>query len=223
VEEAGPYTKAPPKLVDYAETRTALKVRYPDGSLWVGDVRTIVVKEQGSRGKERWHALWVFRDETTPAWDIVEEFRLRQHHEQRYRMLVYDAFVDTAPSGYDKESKDVEHPLFDEAALTLYAWIAAVVTNVVEEFSEQIPQFHRAHLRTLRRWFFAVPAELYHGRGTLIVYLQPRRAKELWLALIQTTNARSTRIPWLDDRRLILSMAPPIPQPDPATDTGSPF
>jgi hypothetical protein len=223
LEEAGPYKDAPPKVVHLAETQTKLKVCYPDGSRWDGNVRTIVVREQGRNHKERWHALWVFRDDTTPAWDIVEEFRLRQHHEQRYRVLVHDAFVDTAPSGYDKDSKDVERPLFDEAALTLYAWIAAVVSNIVDEFSETLPGFHRAHLRTLRRWFFEAPAELYLGRGTLIVFLQPKRLHELWLSLIQTANARATRIPWMEDRRLVLSMEPPIPQPDQPEVARSPF
>ena len=224
LEEAGPYKKAPPKVVHFAETKTKLSVDCDDGSRWDVSVRTIVDREEGRHGKERWHALWVFRDETTPAWDIVEEFRLRQHHEQRYRVLVHDAYVDTAPSGYDKESKDVEHPRFDEGALTLYAWIAAVVTNVLDEFAEDLPDSYRhAHLRTLRRWFFTVPGELYLGDGTLIVLLRPRRLRKLWLSLIQWSNCRSIRVPWIDDRRLILSMEPRISQPDQPTDTGSPI
>lgn len=215
IEETGPYKDAPSKVVHLAETRTRFDVKCDDGSGWLVNVRTIVVREEGRRGKERWHALWVFGDQTTPAWEIVCEFRTRQHHEQRYRVLVHDAYVDTAPSGYDKESKDVEHPGFDQGALTFYAWIAAVVTNVLDEFAEKLPEtFRHAHLRTLRRWFFTVPGDLYLGEGTLIVLLHPRRLRELWLSLIQWSNGRSVRIPWMDDRRVILSMEPRISQPD---------
>ncbi len=107
--------------------------------------------------------------------------------------------------------------------MTLYAWIAAVVSNVVDEFSEMLPGFRRAHLRMLRRWFLAEPTELYLSQGTLIVFLRPQRLKQLWLTLIEAANARSTRIPWLDDRRLILSMEPPISEWDQPANNGSHF
>ena len=224
LEEAGPYKDAPPKVLHLAETKTHLAVKCADGSRWDVDVRTIVVREQARHGKERWHALWVFRDETTPAWDIVEEYRQRQHHEQRYRVMVHDAYVDTAPSGYDKESKDVEHPEFNEHALTLYAWLAAVATNLLDEFADRLPkQFRHAHLRTLRRWFFTVPGEIYLGHGTLIVLLRPRRLRELWLELVQWSNCRALRVPWFDNRRLILSIEPPISKPDQPAASGSPI
>lgn len=96
-------------------------------------------------------------------------------------------------------------------ALTLYAWIAALATNALQAFSLLLPgQFHRAHPRTLRRWFLFTPAELFLGHDTLIVLLKPKHLLPLWHFLVQRANQRHTRIPWMDDRRLILSLdAPP--------------
>ena len=145
------------------------------------DVRTIVVRESGKRGKERWHGLWIFHDDDTPAYDLVQEFRTRQHHEQTYRIMLHDIYVDTAPSGYSKHSPNPQRPGFKQNALTLYGWVAAL-------------------------------ADLYLGDGTLIVCLKPRRLHSLWRALLSMTNRRNTRIPWLENRRLILSLdQPPAP------------
>ncbi len=142
--------------------------------------------------------------------ELVREFRTRQHHEQTYRIMLHDIHVDTAPSGYNKRSSQPERPGFQQNSLTLYAWIAALATNALQAFSLLLPnQFHRAHPRTLRRWFLFTPAELFLGHDTLIVLLKPKRLLPLWNFLIQRANQRNTRIPWLDNRRLILSLEPP--------------
>jgi len=203
LEEPGRYTGAPAKAIHIAETSTLVK----GASGRSQDVRTIVVREEKRDGKDRWHALWVFGDNETDSYEVVEEFRTRQHHEQAYRVMLHDAHVDTAPSGYDKESPDPEHPRFNPAALTLYAWIAALATNTLLSLSSTLPQrFHRAHPRTLRRWFLNVPAELFVGTDTFIVLLRPRRCISAWEALVHSVNRRNLRIPWFADRRLILSL-----------------
>ena len=44
------------------------------------------------------------------------------------------------------------------AGLGFSGWMAAHLVNVVSALTQRLPQaFHRAHLRTIRRWFFAVP------------------------------------------------------------------
>ncbi len=207
LEEAGPYKGAPAKVIHLTETRTILKYTKADGSWRSQSVRTIVVREEGRKGKDRWHALWVFRDETTPAQDLLGEYRKRQNHEQRYRTMVHDVFVDTAPSGYDKESPVPGQPRFRENALTLYGWMDAVVTNELDELTEKLPaKFHHAHPRTLRRWLFEVPGEIYSGAGTLIVILKPRVLLTVWPGLVDRINRRSLHVPWLENRRLILSL-----------------
>jgi len=206
LEEPGPYNSAPPKVIHIAQTTMLVKGK----SKTVPDVRTLVIREQRKRGKDRWHAIWVFGDNQTPAYDLVQQFRSRQHHEQAYRIMLHDAFVDTAPSGYNKKSANPDRPGFKQNALTLYSWLAALATNAVKDFSAALPpSFHRAHPRTLRRWFLNVPADIFLGHGTLIVLLRPRRLLHIWQLLVKQANRRRVHIPWMDNRRLILSLDHP--------------
>ncbi len=203
-EEPGPYKDAPSKKLALAETTTL--VQSNDRKLCC-QVRTIVVCETASKGKQRWHGLWVFGDTYTPAYDLVKEFRTRQHHEQTYRVMLHDIYVDTAPSGYNKRSRNPKRPGFRQNALTLYSWVAALATNTLLTFTELLPeQFTRAHPRTLRRWFFRTTAELYLGDGTLIVSLQPKRLLHVWAELVASFNRRHIRLPWFDNRRVIMSL-----------------
>ena len=207
LEEPGPYKGAAGKRLAIAETTTIVQTKDRSRSC---ETRTIVVRESRKRGKERWHALWIFGDDDTPPYELVQEFRSRQHHEQIYRVMLHDIYVDTAPSGYNKQSRNPQRPGFKKNALTLYSWVAALATNTLLTFTELLPErFHRAHPRTLRRWFLNTTAELYLGDGTLIVYLKPKRLRSLWCILVATANRRNIRIPWLNNRRLILSLDKP--------------
>lgn len=207
LEEPGPFKNAPHKVVHFAQTRTSLGSNSSGLGARRADVRTIVVREQAGRGKERWHAIWVFNDETTPAFELVREFRTRQHHEQTYRILLHDAFVDTAPSGYDKDSPNPKRPGFKRNAITLYAWTAALAANALDSLTLSLPaRFRHAHPRTLRRWLFNIEADLFQGSTTLIVSLKPRRLLPVWDELVRVANRHPVRIPWLDNRKLILAL-----------------
>lgn len=216
-DEPGPHQAAAAKIIHIAETRTLIGPKKGRVS-----VRTIVVREQAGRGKERWHAIWGFGDESTAPYQIVQEFRTRQHHEQRYRTLLHDAYVDTAPSGYDKQSRNLSRPGFKQNALTIYAWVAALATNVLETFADSLPaEFRHAHPRTFRRWLFSAPADLYLTKNTLVVLLdsiRPRHLRPVFESLIDATNRRRIRIPWLANRRLVLSMEQNRSMPEGACD-----
>jgi hypothetical protein len=206
LEEPGPYKDAPPKIIHIAETQTLLKNKSTGRDTYV---RTVVAREEAKKGKDRWHALWVFGDDQTPAYELIQEFRTRQHHEQRYRILVRDMYVDTAPSGYNKKSRNPKRPGFKQNALTLYGWIAVLAANVMDELTKSLPDcFVHAHPRTLRRWFLNIPAEMYQGDDTFIVLLKPKRLWDVWQSLVERANRRPVRIPWLENRRLILSLQP---------------
>lgn len=212
IEEPGPFTGAPPKQIAIAEMRMTVSKR---------QIRTIVIKERHRRGKLRWHALWVFGDDTTNAYEIVRQFRQRQHHEQTYRIMLHDLFVDTAPSGYNKDSTNPKRPGFKQNALTLYAWVAALAANALDAFATQLPGRlphqkpsslpNRLHPRSLRRWLFLTPAEIFLATDALIVLLQPGRLHSLWKKLIDRANQSPVRIPWMENRRLILSIKPEGP------------
>jgi hypothetical protein len=96
-EEPGPYVEAAPKEIHLAETTTVLKGESAEQA-----VRTVVCREvvRGPK-KDRWHPLFTTNQAEAEA--VLDQFRLRQRHEQSYRVGVHDAFLDAVPCGYDKE------------------------------------------------------------------------------------------------------------------------
>jgi hypothetical protein len=212
-QEPGRFKGARPKLIHVAETSTALRA-----GKTIRNVRTIVVREEGRRGKDRWHALFVFRDNATQPLSLIQEFRARQHHEQTYRILLHDAFVDTVPSGYNKQSPNPDRPGFRNNAITLYAWLAGLAVNALRSFTDVLPpQFKFAHPRTLRRWWLSFPADLYLSDKALFVILRPRWHRDWWQERILHLNAQRIRIPWLAERLLLYALDS-LPRAEPPGD-----
>jgi hypothetical protein len=202
-EEPGPWVGAPPKEIRLAETATVLKGAGPEEA-----VRTVVCREvvPGPK-KDRWHPLYT-SGQVEPV-EILEQFRQRQHHEQAYRIGVQDEFLNAAPCGYDKDSPDRQRPRFHQSPVQLIGWLRALVYNAVGDLGVQLAdRYHRAHVETLRRAFFQRPGKLYLTPEALIVYLDPFRGQEELVPVIDEVNAEQCRIPWLENRRLLLSLTP---------------
>lgn len=213
-EEPGRFRGAKAKEIEIAETTTALKgLPRP--------VRTLVVREHALKGKDRWHALFILHDNTTPALDLLHEYRTRQHHEQGHRIGVHDLWIDTTASGYPKDGRP-DRPGFRRGPFTLYAWIAALAWDALRALGDALPRrFHLAHPRTLRRWALMRDADLILTATHLLVVLtfSERRA---WLRpLVQQFNRAEIALPWLGGRRVVLGFAArsqslPDAQPVPA-------
>lgn len=216
-DEPGRYKLAPLKRIHVAETTTRLRA---DKHSPARDVRTIVVREEARTGKNRWHALFVFGDSSKKPLALIKEFRARQHHEQTYRVLLHDAFVDTAPSGYNKRSRNPDRPGFRKNALGIYAWVTGLAVNALNSFASALPKRYRlAQPRTLRRWFLNMQADLYLGKGTLFIVMKPRWFRGWWARKIKRLNAKNIRIPWMENRLAIYSLdTPPFPGAEPSTD-----
>lgn len=64
------------------------------------------------------------------------------------------------------------------------------------------------HVSTLRRKFFNRPGQVYETSEALIVYLDPFAGQGELLPLIDQVNRGNHRLPWLDNRRLVMSLTP---------------
>lgn len=205
-DEPGRYKDAPAKKIHVTEILTSIRA---DKKSPPRLVRTIVAREEKRNGKDRWHALFIFRDNATSAQDLIQEFRARQHHEQTYRVLLHDAFVDTVPSGYNKKSRNPDRPGFRKNAITLYAWLAGVAVNTLSALTAELPtRFKLAHPRTIRRWWLNFPADLYTTERFLFVVLHPRWFRAWWEKKILQLNAQKICVPWMADRFVVYSLAP---------------
>jgi hypothetical protein len=202
-EEPGPYVDAPPKEIRLAETQTVLK-----GETAEQAVRTVVCREvvPGPK-KDRWHPLFT----TTEAeeLDVLTMFRGRQHHEQAYRVAVYDEALDAAPCGYDKESPDPRRPRFRRGALQLVGWLVALVYNAGADLAAELGRdWEGSHVRTLRRTFLNRPGVVYGTPTALVVQFDRFAGQEVLEPVIDQFNTRGHRVPWLENRRLVLSLTP---------------
>jgi len=206
IQEPGVCLGAPPKELRLAETQTVLKGEQAEQAL-----RTIVCREvrPGSK-KDRWHPLYTTspRDELA-AHEVLSIFRARQSHEQGHRVEVHDLFVNAVPCGYDKASPRRQRPRFHRGPLQMIGWLVALVYNAVADLAAVLgPEHAGDQVRTLRRQFFNRPGQLYETPEALIVYLDPFQGQEVLVPAIDALNAGNHRLPWLDNRRLVMSLTP---------------
>src|SRR4051794_21932021 len=121
----------------------------------------------------------------------------------------YDEFLDAVPCGYDKESPDRQRPRFHRGPLQMIGWLVALVYNAVADLSERpVGDLVGSHVRTLRRLFFNRPGQLYGTPEALLVYLDPFAGQETLVPVIDAFNASGHRLPWLENRRLVISLTP---------------
>lgn len=196
--EAGPHTYAPPKAVYVAETRTVVKGA---GGKKVS-IRTIVAREGRKGGrKDCWHGL-LTRDERTPAYDLIQEFRSRQGEEQSFRIGVHDVSLDAVASGYDKQGR-TDRPGFRQNAIMLQGWLKMLAQNLLLDFSRSLPAvFLNNHPRTLRRWLLHLPGIVTLTDRDVIVSFASGAPTGFLESVVREVNAQRIRIPWLRNRRL---------------------
>ncbi len=209
-QDLGVCVGARPKEIRVAETSTILKDESDEEA-----VGTIVCRQviPGPK-KDRWHPLYTSSD-AEPR-QLVDTFRLRQHHEQGFRVEVHDEFLNAVPCGYDKDSPDRRHPRFHRGPPQLIGWLAALVYNACATFAETLSvDWTGKFIRTLRRTFFNRDGDLYCTPNALIVYLDEFPEQDLLVDYIDQFNLAQHRIPWLQNRQLILSLTPHAPRAGP--------
>jgi hypothetical protein len=201
--EPGVCVEAPPKEVRLAETETVLKGEDPEQA-----IRTIVCREvRPGPKKDRWNPLYTTA--TGEAQEILPIFRARQNQEQSFRVGVHDLGLNAVPCGYDKESPDRQRPRFQRGPLQMIGWLVALVYNAAADLAEALGNDHVGeHVQTLRRKFFNRPGQLYETSEALIVHLDPFRGQDELQPVIDELNAGHHRLPWLANRRLVMSLTP---------------
>jgi hypothetical protein len=203
VKEPGVCTTAPAKEIRLAETLTTLK-----GEAAEQAIRTILCREvRPGPKKDRWHPLYT-TTEAAPH-KVLTDFRKRQNQEQGFRVEVHDEFVNAVPCGYDKQSPDRKRPRFQRGPLQMIGWLVALVYNSVADFAEKLDgDFADKHVSTLRRKFFNRPGRLYCTPEALIVYLDPFAGQDALIPCIDEFNTARHRLPWLENRQLVVSLTP---------------
>ena len=201
--EPGPYTGATAKEIRLAETETVLHEESAAQA-----VRTVICRERvpGPK-KDRWHPL--FTTSLVTPLDVLTLFRSRQHHEQAYRVGVYDEALDAVPCGYDRRSPDPKRPRFQRGALQLVGWLVALVYNAVADVAAELGRdWEGCHLRTLRRAFINRPGMVYGAPRAVVVQWEPFGGQEALTPVIDRFNAEDHRLPWLENRRVVLALTP---------------
>jgi hypothetical protein len=202
-QEPGVCLGAPPKEIRLAETQTVLRGERAEQA-----VRTVVCREvvPGPK-KDRWHPL--FTTSAAEPVEVLQLFRLRQHHEQGYRVGVYDESLDAVPCGYDKDSPQRQRPRFQRGPLQMIGWLLALVYNAVADLAGDLAgDWEGCHIRTLRRTFFNRPGQLYVTPQAVVVYLDPFQGQEALVPVIDDFNAAGHRLPWLENRQVVMSLTP---------------
>src|SRR5207244_8208712 len=116
----GPYVGARPREIRLAETTTVFSGESEEQA-----VRTVVCREVVRGPKpDRWHPL--FTTSLLGPDEVLGLFRLRQRHEQGYRVGMHDEFLDAVPCGYDKESPDPKRPRWQRGPLQMLGWLVAL-------------------------------------------------------------------------------------------------
>ena len=92
----------------------------------------------------------------------------------------------------------------------MIGWLIALAYNAVDDFATALAgDFAGCHVRTLRRKFFERPGTLYQTPEALIVQLDPFGGQEALVPVVDAFNAARHRLPWLEDRQVVVSLTPP--------------
>ena len=94
--------------------------------------------------------------------------------------------------------------------------LACLVYNACAALAARLsPGLAGTFVDTLRRTFFNLKGDLYCTPQALIVYLEKLPTQELRVDYIDQFTAAQHRVPWLDNRQLILSLSPHPPRAGP--------
>jgi hypothetical protein len=93
--------------------------------------------------------------------------------------------------------------------LQMIGWLVALVYNAVGDFASALAgDYGGCQVRTLRRMFFNRPGSLYETPEALVVQLDRFGGQEAVVAVVDAFNASGHCLPWLKNRRVVISLTP---------------
>ena len=111
-----------------------------------------------------------------------------------------------------KDSPDRQRPRFHRGPLQMLGWLVVWSAKHQPDLGDHLGgDYAGEQVRTLRRQFFNRPGQLYETPEALLVYLDPFAGQEALVPVIEQLNAQQHRLPWLDNRRLVVSLTPTDP------------
>jgi hypothetical protein len=93
--------------------------------------------------------------------------------------------------------------------MQMIGWLVALVYNAVANLAVELAgDYNGSHIRTIRRTIFERPGTLYQTPAALIVSLDPFRGQEALIPVIDEFNEQAHRLPWLEDRQVVVCLTP---------------
>ena len=93
--------------------------------------------------------------------------------------------------------------------MQLVGWLVALVYNAMADLAAGLGEdWQGSHVRTIRRTLVNRPGVVYGTPTALVVQFDPFAGQEALASVIDQFNAGGHRIPWLENRRVVLSLTP---------------
>src|SRR5262249_23412024 len=161
----------------------------------------------GGPEPDRWQPL--FTTSLVGAEEVLGLFRTRQRHAQGYRVGVHDESLDAVPCGYDKASPDPGRPRWHRGPLQMMGWLVALAYNALGDFGASLAgDFAGSHVRALRRGFLGRPGGLVEKAQALVGPEGAVGGQGGLGPVVDAFNAAGHQLAWLDNRRVVVSLAP---------------
>jgi hypothetical protein len=178
-------------------------------------IRSIVLRNDTPGTKQKWWVLFT-NDTKSSAEAILEEYPLRQSHENAYRVLKHGHNGDALPKAYrlfrienqQGEKRRTISTEVEQKDLWFVAWLKGLAINLIQDFGAALGRpFSRMTSPTLVRKFIRRPAYLTLVGNQLHVSLDPFEGYTFLSDWIQQINHQQLQIPWLGNLVLQISIA----------------
>lgn len=177
----------------YKDTRTKIRhCPYP--------IRSIVLKDKEAKDeKKKYHVIFT-KDEQTHPVCLINQYSVHWRHENGYKVLKNDLFVDNMPKGYVivKENNGNKTVIDRPERVLLLGWLKGLIFNLIKDFAGHLGgKYKNSTAGTMIRLFLRRPGYIRVDGDSLIVSLLPFKHQDALIPYIDNINQQNIHIPWL--------------------------